>query len=59
MKFNVLKNEILEQLKDLKKIFGIILERKLLFSYKEVDHEITLKTKKIKLSLLIFIRSEE
>ena len=59
MKFNVLKNEILKQLKNLKRVFEIILERKLLFRRNEVDHEITLKTERIKSLSLILTRSEK
>ena len=59
MEFNVWKNEIPEWLKDLKEVFEEILEGKLPSHYREVDHEITLKTDKIKPSLLISIRSEE
>ena len=56
MKFNVLKNEILEWLKDLKKVFKTILKRELSSRRHEVNHEITLKIEKIKLLLLISIR---
>ena len=56
MKFNVLKNEILEWLNDLRKVFETILERELSPRRKRVNHEITLKIKKIKSSLLISIR---
>ena len=59
MKFNVIKNEILEWLKNLKEIFETISKEKLSLSYEKVDHKITLKTKKIKSSSLILTRSEE
>ena len=59
MKFNVLKNEILEQLKDLKEVFETISERELPSRRYEVDHEIILKTEKIKLLLLIPTRLEK
>ena len=59
MKFNVLKNEIPKWLKDLKKVFGTIFERELSSRRKEMNHEIILKTKKIKPSFLILIRSKE
>ena len=59
MKFNVLENEILEWLKDLKKVFGTIFKRELSSRYDEIDYEITLKTEKIKSSSLISIRSEK
>ena len=59
MEFNILKNEILEWLKDLKKVFGTILERELLLHYDGVDYEIILKTEKIKFLSLIFIRSKK
>ena len=59
MKFNVLKNEILEWLKDLKEVFGIISKRKLSFHRYEIDYEITLRTEKIKSSLLISTRLEK
>ena len=54
-----MKNEILEWLKNLKEVFKIISKKKLLFSRERVDHEITLKTKKIKSLLLISIKLEE
>ena len=59
MEFNVIKHEISEWLKNLKKIFKTIFERELLLSYERVDHEITLKIKKIKSLSLILIRLEE
>ena len=43
----------------MKKVFGEILERELLPYREGVDHEIIIKTEKIKSSLLIFTRSEE
>ena len=55
IKFNILENEIFEWLKDLKEIFEIISKRKLLFYRDEINYEIILKIKKIKLLLLIFI----
>ena len=59
MKLNVIKNEILEWLEDLKEIFKIILKEKLLFSRENVNYEITLREKKIKSLLLISIRLEK
>ena len=59
IRFNVMKNEILKWLKDLKEVFKEILERELLPYRDEVDHEIIIKTKKIRPSLLISIRSKE
>ena len=59
MKFNVLENEILEQLENLKKVFETILERELLPRYEEMNYEITLKTEKIKPLSLIFTRSKK
>ena len=59
MKFNVLESKILEWLKNLKKVFKTISERELLSRRNEVDYEITLKTEKIKSSLLIFTRSKK
>ena len=59
MEFNVLENEILEWLKDLKKVFGTIPERELSPHRNEVNYEITLKIEKIKSSSLISTRSKE
>ena len=59
MNLNVIENEILKWLKDLKEVFETILERKLLFSRREVNYKINLKTKEIKLLLLILTRSEK
>ena len=59
MRFNVLESEISEWLKDLRGIFETISEEELLSRRDEVNYEITLKTKKIKPSLLISIRSEK
>ena len=59
VKFNILKNQILEWLDDVKEVFGTILERELLSSRERVDHEITLINNKIKSFLLIPIRLEE
>ena len=59
IEFNVIKSEIFEWLKNLREVFKIILERELLFSREEIDHEIKLKTEKIKPSSLILIKSEE
>ena len=59
IKFNVLENEILEWLKDLKKVFETILKRKLSSRRYEVNYEITLRIEKIKSSLLILIRLEK
>ena len=59
MKFSTLENEILEWLKDLKRVFETILKEELSSHRDGVNHEITLKIKKIKFSLLISIRSEE
>ena len=56
IKFNTLKGEILKWLKNLKKVFSTISEEKLLFSRKEIDYEIKLRTKEIKSLLLISIR---
>ena len=56
IEFNIIKNKIFEWLKDLKEMFETILKKELLFSRKEVNYEITLKTNKIKSSSLIFIR---
>ena len=53
---NVIKNEISKWLKDLKKIFETILERKLLLNYEKVNYEIILKIKEIKSSSLIPIK---
>ena len=55
MKFNILKNKISKQLKNLRKVFNEISKRKLLLYYNEVNYEITLKTEKIKPLLLILI----
>ena len=51
-----MKNEISKWLEDLKEVFGTISEDELLSSRKKVDHEINLKTKKIKSSSLILIK---
>ena len=59
IKFNTLENEILEWLKDLKKVFETIFERELLSRRHEVNYEIILKIKKIKSSSLISTRSKE
>ena len=59
MKFNVLENEILERLENLKKVFETISKKKVSSHYDEVNYEITLKTKKIKSSSLISIRLEK
>ena len=59
MKFNVLKNEILEWLKDLKEVFRTISKEELSFHRYEMDYEITLRIKKIKSLLLISIRSKK
>ena len=59
MKLNVMENEIPDQLKDLTEVFKTILEGELSLSYEEVNHEIKLKTKKIKSSPLISIRLKE
>ena len=59
IRFNVLENEIPEQLKDLKKVFKEISERELLSHRDGVDYEITIKTEKIKSLLLISTRSEK
>ena len=59
MDLNIIKSKIPKWLKDLKKIFETISKDELLFSRKEVNHEINLKTKKIKSLLLILIRLEE
>ena len=59
IKFNVLKNEISKQLKNLKKVFEIIFEKKLSSRRYEINYEITLKIEKIKSLLLILIRLEK
>ena len=59
MKFNVLKNEILKWLKNLRKVFEEILERKLSSYRNEVNYEIILKSEKIKSLSLISIRLEK
>ena len=59
MKFNVLKNEILEQLENLRKVFEIIPKEKLSPRRNGVNYEITLKTKKIKSSLLSSTRPKK
>ena len=59
IEFNVLENEILKWLKNLRKVFEVILERELLSRCDGVDYEITLKTEKIKSLLLISIRLKE
>ena len=59
MEFNVLENEILEWLEDLKKVFKEISERELSSHRNGVNYEITLKIDKIKSLLLIPIRLEE
>ena len=56
---NIMKNKILKWLKNLKKVFRIILEEELSSSCKEIDHEIKLKIKEIKLLLLDLIRLEK
>ena len=56
IKFNVLKNEILKWLKDLKEVFEEISKEELLPHRDEVNYEIILKTEKIKSLLLISIR---
>ena len=56
IEFNILENEILERLKDLKEVFKDISKRELLFHCYEMNYEIILKIEKIKSSLLIFIR---
>ena len=57
--FNTLENEIPKWLKDLRKIFEEISERELSPYRDGVDHEITIKTEKIKSSPLISIRLEK
>ena len=59
IEFNMMKNEILEWLKDLKEVFETRLKEELLLSRERVDYEITLKTNEIKSSSLIFIRLEK
>ena len=59
IKFNTLENEISKWLENLKKVFGIISKRELSSRRNKVNYEIILKTKKIKLSLLIFIQLEK
>ena len=59
MEFNVLENDISKWLKDLEKVFKEIFKEELSFHRDEVNHEITLKIEKIKLLLLIFIRSKK
>ena len=59
VEFNVLENEILKCLKNLKKVFETISEEKLSSNRDEINYEIILKTKRIKSSSLIFIRSKE
>ena len=59
MKFNIIKNKILEWLKDFKKVFGTISKEELLLYRERIDYEITLKTDKIKPSSLISIRSKK
>ena len=59
MKFNIMENEILEWLKDLKEVFKTISKRELLLYRKGIDHEIILKTDKIKSSSLILTRFEK
>ena len=54
-----MENEISEWLKDLKEVFETISEEKLSSYRKEIDHEITLKTDRIKSSSLISIRLKE
>ena len=56
---NVMKNEILKWLENLKKVFETILEGKLLLSRERMNYKITLRTEKIKSSLLILIRPEK
>ena len=58
MEFNVLENKILKQLEDLKKVFKIISKKELLLHYDKVNYEITLRSEKIKSSLLIPTRLE-
>ena len=55
MEFNVLENEILKWLKDLKEVFETLSKRELLLYRNEIDHEIILRIKKIKFLLLISI----
>ena len=57
--FEELENEIPKWLEDLKKVFGTIPKEKLSSSRDEVDHEIVLKTKKIKSLPLILTRLKE
>ena len=59
IEFNTLKNEIFKWLKNLKKVFEEISKRKLLLYRNKVNHEITLKTKKIKSLLLILTQSKK
>ena len=59
MNFNTFKNKVLKWLKNLKKVFKTILKGNLLLNCKEVNYKIMLKTKKIKLLPLIFIRLEK
>ena len=59
IKFNVLKSKILKWLKNLKKVFETIFEEELPSSRDKVDHEIILKIKEIKPSLLISTKSKE
>ena len=59
MKFNVLENEISKWLKDLEKVFRKISKKELSSSRNRVNHEIILKTKKIKSLLLISIQLEK
>ena len=59
MKFDVLKSEIPKWLENLRKVFEEISKRELSSHRDGVNHEITLKTEKIKSLLLIPIRSEK
>ena len=59
MKFNIIKDEISEQLKDLKKVFKTISKEELSSRRYEVNYEITLKTERIKSLLLILTRLEK
>ena len=59
MDLNAIKSKISKWLENLKEIFGTILKDELLSNREEVNHEINLKTKEIKLLLLILTRPEE